>query len=237
MSWFGQVNCVIVTIDLGHLDRFRDIFSVRFDVMSTAVGLAGKALETYPAGSFVHTNRLPGTTAAATSAIKRAHKRGDLVPIRRGLYFKGVRTRYGMTRPSPEAIAAEILGKTGAGPTGFSAARAFGLTTQVPAKPTMVVTGAVPTSIPGVKISKRNNLRRAALRPLEIAVLELLRGDWETTVDGGWNAMSAAVGQALTAGKLRWSKLTAAAEGERSPALRDNLIRLSEDLRASGMLA
>ncbi|MBC7299527.1 DUF6088 family protein [Nocardia salmonicida] len=205
--------------------------------MRSAVGAAAKALESYPAGSFVHTSRLPGTTAAAASAIKRAHQRGELVPIRRGLYFKGVPTRYGLTRPTAEAVAAEVLGKTGAGPTGFSAARALGLTTQVPAKPTMVVTGAVPTSIPGVEVSKRNNLRRATLRPLEIAVLELLRGDWETTVDEGWTALSAAVGKAVAAGKLRWRALSSAAEGERSPTLRDNLIRLGEDLRVSGMLA
>ncbi|WP_280470672.1 hypothetical protein [Nocardia farcinica] len=154
--------------------------------MRTAVGAAARALQSSPAGSFIHTNRLPGTKAAATSAIKRAHQRGELVRIRRGLYFKGNPTRYGMTRPTPEAIAAEVLGPTGAGPTGFSAARAFGLTTQLPAIPTLAVAGPVPTAIPGVKISKRNNARRSTLRPLEIAALELLRGDWETTVDDEW---------------------------------------------------
>jgi hypothetical protein len=190
-----------------------------------------------PVGSFVHTNRLPGTSAAATSAVKRAHQRGDLVRIRKGLYFKGAKTRYGMTRPSAEAIAVEVLGTFGAGPTGFSAARALGLTTQVPAKPTMVVTGPVPTAVPGVKVSQRSNLKRLALTALEIATLELLRGDWETTVDDGWSALTDAVGKALATGKLRWRKLVTAAEGERSPALRDNLGRLHNDLLASGMLA
>lgn len=190
-----------------------------------------------PAGSFVWTNSLPGTPAAAASAVKRAHQRGDLVRIRKGLYFKGTKTRYGTTRPATEAIAAEVLGTNGAGPTGFSAARAFGLTTQVPAKPTMVVIGSVPKAVPGVKVSRRNNLKRVGLTWLEIATLELLRGDWETTVDEGWSAFAGAVGQAVSTGRVRWRTLTAAAKGERSPALRENMQRLGEDLQVSGMLA
>lgn len=205
--------------------------------MRVPAGEAGKALARIPVGSFVHTNRLPGSPDAAASAVKRAHQRGELVRIRKGLYFKGARTRYGTTRPSAEAIAAEVLGTTGAGPTGFSAARALGLTTQVPATPAMAVTGPLPTSVPGVKISRRNNLKRLPLTALEIAALELLRGDWETTVDDGWSALTHAISTALARGKLRWRELTTAAEGERSPALRENLQRLHRDLRASGMLA
>ncbi|WP_280295738.1 hypothetical protein [Nocardia abscessus] len=130
----------------------------------------------------------------------------------------------------------EVLGSTGAGLTGFSAARAFGLTTQVPAEPAMVVTGPVSSAVPGVKVSTRGNLRRLSLTSLEIAALELLRGDWETTVDQGWSALADAVGKAVAAGRLRWRELATAAEGERSPLLRENLRRLGEDLQVSGML-
>ncbi|MFI5541630.1 DUF6088 family protein [Nocardia sp. NPDC051900] len=212
------------------------MFSIQFHVMRAAIGDASKALVTAPVGSFVHTNRLPGTSAAATSAVKRAYQRGELVRIRRGLYFKGAKTRYGTTRPSAEVIAVEVLGTTGAGPTGFSAARALGLTTQVPAEPTMVVTGPVPSAVPGMKVSTRGNLKRLALTSLEIAALELLRGDWETTVDEGWSALADAVGKAVAAGKLRWRELATAAESERSPRLRKNLQRLSEELQVSGTL-
>ncbi|MGH8961577.1 MAG: hypothetical protein ACRDWT_10255 [Jatrophihabitantaceae bacterium] len=55
--------------------------------------------------------------------------------IRNGLYFKGAKTRYGMTRPSSEAIAIAVLGTVGVGPTGHTAARALGLTTPIPAEP------------------------------------------------------------------------------------------------------
>jgi hypothetical protein len=199
--------------------------------MTPAVLTPAKALEKLPAGSFVHVERLPGGPGAASSAVSRAHKRGDLVPVRKGLYFKGAKTRYGMTRPSAEAIASEVLGRVGVGPTGYSAARALGLTTQVPARPSLTVAGPVPTSIPEVRVSKRNNMRRRELDYTEIAVLELLRGDWESTVEGGWPALVEAVGRAVRGKKVRLDNVADAVAGERSPAARDNFARLKADLR------
>ena len=190
----------------------------------------GKALEALPAGSFVHVERLPGTPAAASSAASRASKRGDLLPIRKGLYFKGTKTNYGMTRPSSEAVALEVLGTEGVGPTSYSAARALGLTTQVPAKPMLTVAGPVPASVPGVTVSKRNNMRRRTLRYSEIAVLELLRGDWAFTVEGGWPALVAAVHTATRCAEVDLGVLAEAISAEHSPAARANFTRLTDDL-------
>ncbi len=204
--------------------------------MTVALGDAAKKLQSIPVGSFVHANSLPGSRAASASALKRARERGELVRVAKGVYWKGTPTRYGMTRPPSTDIAFEVLGTKGVGPTGFSAARSFGLTTQVPPKPALAVTGRAPKGLP-VVVTGRTNLRRASLAPLEIAALELLRGDWETTVDDGWPALSRALADAVTAGKLRWTKLVKAAQGERCPALRTSIERLGGDLRASGILA
>jgi hypothetical protein len=187
-------------------------------------------LAALPTGTFVHVERLPGSRAAASSAVWRSHKRGDLVAIRKGLYFKGARTRYCMTRPSAEAAAAEILGHVGVGPTGHTAARALGLTTQVPARPALTVAGPIPTSVPSVRVSRRNNMRRRDLTCTEIAVLELLRGDWEQTVEGGWPALVAAVATAVRGKRVRLKALAEAVAAERSPAARANFSRLSADL-------
>ncbi len=200
--------------------------------METTTATPGKTLYRVPAGTFVHVDKLPGTRAAANSAASRASKRGDLVPIRKGLYFKGAKTRYGMTRPSSEAIAVEVLGAAGVGPTGHSAARALGLTTQIPATPSLTVAGPVPTSIPGVTVSKRNNMRRRELSYYEIALLELLRGDWESTVEGGWPALVTAAASAIRAGKVRPKTLAETLDTEHSPAARANFARLSAELRA-----
>lgn len=192
----------------------------------------GKALSRIASGSFVHVADLPGTAAAKSSAVSRAHKAGEILPVRKGLYYKGVKTRYGMTRPSAEEIAVEVLGKTGVGPSGYAAARALGLTSQIPSRPSFTVAGPVPTSISGVKVSRRNNMTRRKLRYAEIALLELLRGDWEATVDGGWEALVSAYGSAVRGQKIRPKALIDAIPGERSPAARRNFARLTSSVAA-----
>jgi hypothetical protein len=203
---------------------------MRTDVMMSP----GKVLAQIPSGRFVRPIDLPGSPDARSSALSRAQKAGDILPIRKGLYFKGVKTRYGMTRPSSEDVAVQILGEEGVGPTGVSAARALGLTTQVPARPTVTIAGPVPTSVPGVRISKRNNMRRRDLKYAEIALLELLRGDWEATVDGGWPALVAASEAAVRSRKVR-PKHVREAVGNEPPTARTNYGRLVTDLHRRGL--
>jgi hypothetical protein len=145
-----------------------------------------------------------------------------LVPLRRGLYYKGKRTRYGVAKPPPEDIALEVLGRKGVGPTGVAAARAMNLTTQVPAVPELVTSGPVPVSLPGVKIHKRNNVARSNLNYLEIAVLELLR-DFEFTSESGWSGLVHAVAEKATRKEVRLDVLRRAGARERSRMLRDRL--------------
>ncbi|WAC92221.1 hypothetical protein [Mycobacterium sp. Aquia_213] len=196
----------------------------------------GAALAEVPVGSFVRVDDLPGSRAAASCAVSRAHKAGYLVPIVKGLYFKGAKSRYGMTRPTAEQIAVQVLGTVGAGPVGVSAARTFGLTTQIPAEPAFSVAGPVPT-VHGLKVSKRNNMRRRDLRWTEVALLELLRGDWEQTVDDGWNALVDAADDAVRNGRVRLEQVGDAVDGERSPAARTHFSHLVEDLRGRGVAA
>lgn len=212
--------------------------SVQFHCMETLIADSpGKALAAIPSGSFVRVSDLPGSATARSCAVSRARKAGTLLPIRNGLYFKGVKTRYGMTRPSSEDIAMQVLGSTGVGPTGVSAARALGLTTQVPARPSLTIAGTVPTSVPGVTVSKRNNMGRRNLRYAEIALVELLRGDWERTVDDGWPALVSAAAAAVRRGDIDIRAVGEAIRGERSPAARDNYARLVPEVSVSGALA
>ncbi len=131
----------------------------------------------------------------------------------------------------------QVLGSTGVGPTGVSAARALGLTTQVPARPSLTIAGTVPTSVPGVTVSKRNNMGRRNLRYAEIALVELLRGDWERTVDDGWPALVSAAAAAARRGDIDIRAVGEAIRGERSPAARDNYARLVSEVSVSGALA
>jgi hypothetical protein len=189
----------------------------------------GRYLEKLPTGSYVHVDRLPGSSSAARSAASRAAKKGDLVKLRRGLYYKGKRTRYGVLTPPAEDIALEVLGRTGVGPSGVSAARALNLTTQVPAEAELVTSGPVPEEIRGVRVHKRNNADRRDLNYAEIAVLEVLR-DWTFTTESTWDGIVAAVKDRIEGREVRPDKLAKVGRSEPWPAVRERLRDLFSEL-------
>ncbi len=193
----------------------------------------GETIKRLRMGSYVHVDTLPGSRNAAKSAASRAARDGEIVSLRRGLYFKGKSTRYGVVRPPTEDVALEVLGRRGVGPTGVSAARALGLTTQVPVIPSLATTGPLPTGIDGVRISKRNNIARRDLTYTEIAVLEVLR-DWKFTTDRDWNELVKAVSQRVASGDVRPDKLAKAGRGESRPDVRAGLQVLVEALPDDG---
>lgn len=181
-----------------------------------------------PERSFVHVARLPGSDTAARQAASRAARSGELLPIRRGLYYRGVKTRYGMTRPRAEDVAREVLGEKGSGPSGYSAAREWGVTTQVPAS--FHVATLWPTeAIAGVTQHSRRNKARANLNAKEIALLELMRSPGEY-VEAGWEVLVGRVREALANDEVRESPLRLAVKNERSVAVRESFARLEADL-------
>jgi hypothetical protein len=179
-----------------------------------------------PEKSFVHVDRLPGSSTAARKAASRAVKDGLLLPVRRGLYYRGPRTRYGIAAPRPEEVARTVLGTRGIGPVGYSAARAWGVTTQVP--PVWHVANLRTVDpIDGVVQHNRKNLARTDLNEKEIALLELLRSP-EVYVESGWNTLVVNVRASLDAGEVSAERLRVAVPGEYNRAVRDNFARLIE---------
>lgn len=178
----------------------------------------------------MHVKRLPGTAAAARKAASRAARNGELLPVRRGLYYRGAKTRYGMTRPRAEEVAREVLGETGSGPAGYSAAREWNVTTQVPSS-FDVATLWVTDPIVGVTQRARRNKERVKLNEKEIALLELLRAP-DVYVEAGWDVLVERVRDALTKKEVREDALRAAVAGERNTAVRESFNRLATDLVA-----
>ncbi len=177
-----------------------------------------------PEKSFVHVDRLPGTPAAARKAASRAVADGELVAVRRGLYYRGKQTRYGMTSPRVEEVARAVLGTRGVGPAGYSAARSWGVTTQVP--PVWHVATLRPGEmIEGVKQHARRNLARADLNEKEIALLELLRAP-EVYIETGWANFATKVRDAARTGGIREDALKIAVASEHNAAVRANFARL-----------
>lgn len=189
----------------------------------------GRYLASLPAGRYVHVSSLPGSANAAKSAASRAASRGEIVALRRGLYYKGVPTRYGMATPPKEDVALEVLGRVGVGPAGVSAARAFNLTTQVPARPELATASPVPANVSGVRIHKRNNMARRDLTYDEIALLEVLR-DFRFISESTWDDLVEAVARRVEDRKVRPAKVLEAARGERKPRVAAAVARVIAEL-------
>lgn len=182
--------------------------------------------------SFVHVSDLPGTNEAARKAASRAALSGDLVRVRRGLYFRSPSTRYGPVRPRIEDVVREILKlpNSGFGPAGYSAARRLGVTTQVPARFEVSALRKV-DPIEGVTLHVRSNPCRAALNENEIAVLEVLRSP-EHLVEGGMPRLASAVNELVGAKVVRLSAIRKATAGE-SKSVKSNHGRLTAALQSA----
>ncbi len=133
-----------------------------------------------------------------------------------------------MTRPRIEEIVREVLGEKGSGPAGYSAAREWGVTTQVPSS---FHVAALWTSDPieGVTQHARRNRERAGLNAKEIALLELMRAP-EVYIEAGWSALVGKARDALTKGEISEGRLRTAVAGERNTIVRESFDRLVSDL-------
>lgn len=192
-----------------------------------------EVIRSTPERRFVWVDRLPGSPAAARQAASRASKTETalLTRVRKGLYYRGAPTRFGPTRPRTEEVVREVLGTIGVGPAGVSAARAWGLTTQMPAVYEVAALRTV-DPIPGVKQTLRKNVTRARLDEQSIALLELLRAP-ETLVEAGWPVLVERVHDAVTKREISLEPLIDVAHHEWNRATRTNLARLLENLSAA----
>jgi hypothetical protein len=179
------------------------------------------SVEAVPVGTFIRSADVPGSRAAVNTALSRLARAGDLVRVRNGLYWKGVKSRFGTGRPGLLDAAIAAAGIDGAG-----------LSTQLPATPEVAVAGPVP-SFEGVRFHKRNNLARRNLGFWEIALLEALRS-YPAYAEVGLDELATRACSLSAEGKVRFPSLESAARSERSPALRRNLAaviaRLPDDM-------
>jgi hypothetical protein len=194
--------------------------------MTTAEMIRRKVQEV-PAGTFVRPADLPGTRPAVLTALSRLHADGELVRVRNGLYWKGLRSRFGSGRPNLLDAAVAVVG-TGAGPTGWSATQILGLSTQLPAVPEVAVAGPVPT-LEGVRFHRRNNAARHELNFFEVALMEALRS-YPRYAEVGIDRVAATVRRLEAEGEADWSKIKRVARSEHSPKLRQNLATVDEFL-------
>jgi predicted transcriptional regulator of viral defense system len=198
--------------------------------MSTSAQVSRKVAR-LPEQSFVRVRDLEVQIGATRHAIEVALSRlaanDTIQSLGRGVYWKGLRTRDGMQPPSAMQIGIE-LGGVGSGPADVSAVRFLGLSSQVPVAAHVAVPGRVPAAVPGVRFHARPYSRALhALRPAEVAVLEVLR-IWPSGVEAEWSTLRRRVSTLVEQDLVRVKMITAALNDERTPGARRHWHRLAE---------
>jgi len=149
-------------------------------------------------------------------AMSRLATQGELRKVRRGLYWHGRPTAFGMSRPSTSDTVAAVVGTRGVGPAGLSAANALGLTTQVPALENVAVPRRAPRPFGSVRFVDRSGRPGRAVAGLgwtEVALLEVL-GDWHQVIEVDEASAQSQLSDLIRSGSLRLDKLARAARDE-----------------------
>jgi hypothetical protein len=166
-----------------------------------------------------------GPVTAIDTALSRLAAAQELVRVRKGLYWKGTPTRFGMTQPSAYEVALQVAGP-GSGPASVAAAHELGLTTQVPSIVEVAVPGKTPDPYPGIRFRSRPYERRErGLRPLEVAVLEVLRDP--TVIEASHHQLVDRVRELIASDLIRADVLTSEANDEARPMVRTRLAEIA----------
>jgi hypothetical protein len=172
---------------------------------------------------------------ALAAALSRLARNGELVRVRRGVYYRPKPTIFGASRPDPEALVDAVLRHRGDTPvaSGVGAYNRLGLTTQVPSVVTRATRRRGPrTAVAGVRlhVSERPLEAQRGIRAEERAALDALR-DVTRIPDAPPAAVLHRLGQLIRAGDLDYPRLTRFA-GVEPPRVRALLGALGEELRA-----
>jgi len=157
--------------------------------------------------------------------LSRLADSGELERVRRGVYWRGRKTRFGPTVPPPvDALRELVSSEEAVGAAGWYATNLLGLSTQVAPQPVVAVTTRSPTGLPGVKVidrSARVGRREAHLNETEVTVLEALDG-WDKYVELDHATALARFIDILGGPDVRLSRLVQASRTE-APRVRDRL--------------
>jgi len=166
-----------------------------------------------------------GSPQAVNSELRRLVKAGELRRIRRGVYWRGRKTRFGMSHPRQgEALRSVLHGSEAVGATGWYATNLLGLSTQVSPVETLAVSRRPPTGFKQLRLvdrSSRTGRRDAKLNDLEVTLLEALEG-WDQYVELSGRAATKRFAEVLGEEGIRVEKLVTASDTEPA-AVRERL--------------
>lgn len=143
---------------------------------------------------------------------------GELRHVRRGLYWRGVKTPLGMSPPPQDALVSELAPGRGVGLSGLSAANLLRLSTQIPKRAEYAVPGRAPADTGSVKFvsrAARKGRVKSRLNPTEVAALEVLDA-WSRVIEVSPNDAMRRLAELVNTGAIRAEKLANAATTETS---------------------
>jgi hypothetical protein len=174
---------------------------------------------------FWHVEDFGGDPKAVDMALARLVEAGDLERVRRNVYWRGRKTRFGMTVAPPVDAVREVLGESEAvGAAEWYATNLLGLSTQVAPMPVIAVSRRTPTGIPDVRLvnrASRTGRREARLNDLEVTLLEALEG-WDRYVELDGPAAMDRFLRVLDNDRVRVRRLVSASRTE-PPRVRERL--------------
>ncbi|MET3804271.1 hypothetical protein ABIB25_001257 [Nakamurella sp. UYEF19] len=143
---------------------------------------------------------------------------GELIRVRKGLFWRGAMTLVGMSPPSPMELARQLAGPDGLGLTGLSAANALGVSTQVPRRTHIAVPARAPADYRQVEFRSRparTGRIAARLTPREVTLLEFLDDPSGSELDAAstWRRIR----EEIASGRVRPERLASAARTEPAP--------------------
>jgi len=167
---------------------------------------------------FFEPNDFAAPATVVDRVLSRLASRDELIRVRRGLYWRGPRSLLGMTPPATSQVLTYLLKGMSYGPSSYSAANVLGLTSQVPARTVIAVSGRPPRDLNSLAVrfaerGGKRGLNRQRLNANEIAVLEVLES-WDDLVeidaDDAWRRLQSLI----DSGSVRADALAAAARTE-----------------------
>lgn len=177
-----------------------------------------------------------GSVSAVNNELRRLVGRGELTRVRRGVYWRGRKSRFGMlAAPAADALRKSVGDDEAVGATGWHATNLLGLSTQVAPVETFAVSHRVPEGLTKVKVASRvarRGRRDARLNGTEVTFLEALDG-WDRFVEVDGDTALRRFAQLLERDDVRVDRLVAASRTEPA-AVRE---RLRAVLRHAGHVA
>lgn len=192
-------------------------------MQSTAAGVRHRILRSRD--TFWRVEDFDGDPHAVVIALGRLVAAGELERLRRGVYWRGAKTRFGPRVPSAvEALRTVVGDREAIGAAGWYATNLLGLSTQVSPEPVVSIAGRPPTGLHGIRVvnrASRTGRRDARLNETEVTVLEAL-DVWESHVELDHATALDRFVEILRSPSIRVDRLVRAAPTE-SPAVRERL--------------